>query len=130
MSIFRLQTILTRVSPLSQKTMHNFKLVVGHTTKHMKHGRSSSGSSYFNVHSLPCIICILSTTSNFTWKRNKNKLDAQQSPTLARPATPLAACIQRHPCTSYHTVTPSTECHRQSVMWSKPTKCGCHDSVP
>ena len=36
MSIFRWQTILTRVSPPSQKTIYNFKLAVGHTTKHMK----------------------------------------------------------------------------------------------
>ena len=32
--------ILTRVSPPSQKTIYNFNLVVGNTTKHMKHGRS------------------------------------------------------------------------------------------
>jgi len=38
--ISRWQTILTRVSLPSQKTIYNFKLVVGHTTKHMKHGRS------------------------------------------------------------------------------------------
>jgi len=38
--IFRWQTILTRVSPPSQKTIYNFNLVVGNTTKHMKHGRS------------------------------------------------------------------------------------------
>ena len=37
---FRQQTILTRVSPPSQKTIYNFKLEVGHMTKHMKHGRS------------------------------------------------------------------------------------------
>ena len=40
MCIFRWQTILTRVLPPSQKTIYNFKLVVGHTTKHMKYGRS------------------------------------------------------------------------------------------
>ena len=40
MCIFRWETILTRVSPPSQKTIYDFKLVVGHTTKHMKHGRS------------------------------------------------------------------------------------------
>ena len=72
MCIFRWQIILTRVSPPSQKTIYNFELVVGHTTKHTKHGRSfdteiwssvenvalglhphatfsTSGSSYFNV---------------------------------------------------------------------------------
>jgi len=38
--IFRWQTILTRVSPPSQKTIYNFNLVVGNTTKHIKHGRS------------------------------------------------------------------------------------------
>ena len=37
--MFRWQTILTRVLPPSQKTIHSFKLVVGHMTKHMKHGR-------------------------------------------------------------------------------------------
>ena len=67
MCIFRWQAILTRVSAPSQKTIYNFKLVVGHTTKHMNHGRrscdikiwwpsvgkcSTSGSSYFNVHSI------------------------------------------------------------------------------
>ena len=26
--------------------------------------------------------------------------DAGQNPTLARPAAPLAACVQRHPCIS------------------------------
>ena len=40
MCIFRWQTILTRVSPPSQKTIYNFKLVVGHTTKHMTHSCS------------------------------------------------------------------------------------------
>ena len=29
-----------------------------------------------------------------------HKLDAGLGPTLARPAAPLAACIQRHPCTN------------------------------
>jgi len=51
------------------------------------------------------------------------ELDAGQSPLLARPAAPLAACIQRPPCTdcySYRTLTPSTECHRKSC--TKPTK--------
>ena len=38
--MFRWQTILTRLSPPSQKTIYNFKLVFGHTTKHMKHDRS------------------------------------------------------------------------------------------
>jgi len=28
----------------------------------------------------------------------KTKLDAGHSPTLARPAAPLADCVQRHPC--------------------------------
>ena len=84
---FTWQTILTGVSPPFQKTIYNFKLVVGHTTKHMKHGRScdieiwwssiknvargrspsatfsTSGSSYFNVHWLPCIICIMSNSA-------------------------------------------------------------------
>ena len=32
-------------------------------------------------------------------RRNKKKLDAGQSPTLARPAAPLAASVQRQPCT-------------------------------
>ena len=88
--ISRWQMILTRVSPPSQKTIYNFKLVVGHPTKHMKHGRlcdieiwlpsvenvtlglhpratfSTSGSSYFNVHSLPCIICIIIVTVLWT----------------------------------------------------------------
>jgi len=65
--------ILTRVVPPCQKMIYSFKLVVGHMTKQMKHGRSrdteirrpsvenvalelrpratfsSSGSSYFNV---------------------------------------------------------------------------------
>jgi len=35
---------------------------------------------------------------------------AGQSPTLAHPAAPLAACVQRHPCTT--------------------TKIGCHGNVP
>jgi len=37
--------------------------------------------------------------------------DAGQSPTLARPAAPLAACVRRHPCT-------------------KPTKFGCYGNAP
>jgi len=65
--------ILTRVVPSCQKMIYSFKLVVGHMTKQMKHGRScdteirrpsvenvaleqrpratfsTSGSSYFNV---------------------------------------------------------------------------------
>ena len=49
MCIFKWQTILTRVSPPSQKTIYNFKLVVGHTTKHTKHGRSCDIEIWFNV---------------------------------------------------------------------------------
>ena len=97
MCIFRWQTILTRVTLPSQKTIYNFKLVVGHTTKHMKHGCScdieiwwpsvenvalglrprvtfsTSGSSYLNVHSLLCIICIMSTYSSKWLKHEKSK---------------------------------------------------------
>jgi len=36
---FRWQTILAHVLPPSHKTIYNFKLVVGHTTKQMKHSR-------------------------------------------------------------------------------------------
>jgi len=53
------------------------------------------------------------------------KLDKGQSPTLGRPATPLAACIQQHARMhyySYRALTPSTECHRNSVVWIKTTK--------
>ena len=90
MCIFRWQTILTRISPQSQKTIYNFKLVVSNTTKHTKHGRScdiviwwpsnenvalgpcpratfsTSGSSYFNVRSLPCITRIFSLNGAFS----------------------------------------------------------------
>jgi len=41
--------MLTRVSLTSQKTIYNFKLVVGNTTKHIIATFSASGSSYFNV---------------------------------------------------------------------------------
>ena len=44
-----------------------------------------------------------------------NYIDAWKSQTLASPAAPLAVCVQRHPCT-YRTLTPSTECHRKSVL--------------
>jgi len=43
---------LTRVSLPSQKTMYNFKLVVGYTTKHMTAPECdifNRGASYFNV---------------------------------------------------------------------------------
>jgi len=53
------------------------KLVVGHMTKHVKHGRScdieiwwifsTSGSSYFNVHSLPCVICTMCLATLWTF---------------------------------------------------------------
>ena len=80
--IFRWHTILTRISSPSQKTIYNFKLVVGHTTKHMKQTvvratlkydepeveNAHEGAArvrhfqprvhYFNAQSLPCIICI------------------------------------------------------------------------
>ena len=54
---FRRQKILTHVSPPSQKTIYNFTIVVGHTTKHMTHSRSwdtlmwhfNLRSSYFHV---------------------------------------------------------------------------------
>jgi len=64
------------------------------------------------------------------YKQKLEILDAGRSPTLVRPAAPLAACVLRHRCTSYRTLTPSTECHRKSVLWIKPTKIGCHGSVP
>ena len=48
---------------------------------------------------------------------------------LARPAAPLAACVQRIGCTSCRTLTPSAECHRNSVLWINPTIIGCHDNV-
>jgi len=41
---------------------------------------------------------------------------------LARLATPLAACIQRINYTSYRMLTPSTECHRNSILSMEPTK--------
>ena len=64
------------------------------------------------------------------YKQKLEILDAGRSLTLVRPAAPLAACVLRHRCTSYRTLTPSTECHRKSVLWIKPTKNGCHGSVP
>jgi len=48
---------------------------------------------------------------------------------LARPAAPLAACVQRIGCTSCRTLMPSAECHRNSVLWINPTIIGCHDNV-
>ena len=51
--------------------------------------------------------------------QNGTKLDTGQSPTLARPAAPLAACVQRISYTSYRTLMPPTECHRNSVLWIK-----------
>jgi len=58
------------------------------------------------------------------------KLDARQSPTLARLAAPLAASdthalLLLH---SYNTLTPSIEYHRNSVAWIKPTEIGCHQA--
>jgi len=34
------------------------------------------------------------------WRQLKERLDAGKSPTLARPAAPLAACVHQHPCTT------------------------------
>jgi len=42
---------------------------------------------------------------DFGWRLIK--LDAGQSPTLARPAAPLAACVQRHPCTKTNNISLS-----------------------
>jgi len=47
---------------------------------------------------------------------NNQKLDV--GPTLARPAAPLVVCDQQISYTSYRTLTPSTECHRNSILWS------------
>jgi len=59
-------------------------------------------------------------------------IDARQSLALARPAAPLAACVQRISCPFYRTLTPPTECHQNSISirWIKPTKIGCHGNVP
>ena len=87
MCIFRWQTILTRVSPPSQKTIYNFKLVVGHTTKHMKHGRSCD----FEISVPSCDIfnlwfiifqCIISTVNSY------HGLRGSASPVLTATAWP------------------------------------------
>ena len=44
-------------------------------------------------------------------------------------AVPLAACVKQNPCTSYHMLTPSTECHQKSVQWIRPTTVDCSGSV-
>ena len=41
---------------------------------------------------------------------NYYPLDAGQYPTLARPAAPLAACVQRHPCTKTNKIWLPRQC--------------------
>jgi len=47
------------------------------------------------------------------------KQDARQSPTLARPAAPLAACVQRIGCTYYCTL---THLPNVTILWKKTNK--------
>jgi len=51
-----------------------------------------------------------------------------------RPATSMRY-YSLHPATHMHyfscrSLTPSAEYHRNSVMWTKPTKIGYHGNVP
>jgi len=61
--------------------------------------------------------------------RNNSNWMQDKTQTLARPATPLAACVQRISCSFYRKLTPSTECHRNLVIRIKQTKIGCHGNV-
>ena len=44
---------------------------------------------------------------------------------LARPAAPLAACVQRTSCAFYSTLSPSTEYHRNSIVCDGPRDAIC-----
>jgi len=61
-----------------------------------------------------------------------NRTENNKTRCKAKP--PVCTISRLRPAThmhySYHTLTPSTECHRNSVMWIKPTKIGCHGNVP
>jgi len=48
--------------------------------------------------------------------------NARQSPAFSPPsyAMALVACVQRTSCTSCRTLTPSAECHRNSILRIKP----------
>ena len=87
--------------------------------------RPRSATAAFGQRSAARSICLIRHHSEIG-----AELDARQSPTLARPAAPLAACVQRISSTSHPTLTPPAECHRNSVLWIEQTKIGCHGNVP
>jgi len=46
------------------------------------------------------------------WGQLTSNTGRRESPTLARPAVPLAACVQRHPCTKTNKI-----CCHDNVRW-------------
>ena len=73
--------------------------------------------------------CVYVTRGEF-----REKPDAKQCPTLARPATPLATCVQRHLCTTTAcvqrpTCTTTLVCYRHLVNITGTQSCGCSSIV-
>jgi len=61
------------------------------------------------------------------WVQNRDRGRSVLEPNVSPPG--CATSRQRHRRTSHSTLTPSTECHRKSVLWTNPTKIGYHGNV-
>jgi len=61
------------------------------------------------------------------WAQNRDRGRSVLEPNVSPPG--CATSRQRHRRTSHRTLTPSTECHRKSVLWTNPTKIGYHGNV-
>jgi len=92
--------------------------------------RHSTATRQCSHHSQTCtdlpkltVVCKLgSTTRHYLLTRCRTTPDV---------SPPGCATSRLHPVTSMHdyshsTLTPSTKCHRNSVVCIKPTKIGCH----